>query len=301
MSTGIIHQRYFNKLIRTLVRPFRKVLPEGLYFSVNGTIKIDLGEGKSMFFHGNATSNLVRLLFWYGIKGFEYDEYKIFSQVIKSANVLFDIGANLGYYSIVAKKFNPQLQVVAFEPFPSVYNYLKINLRINNLDEELRAEQLALSSSSGTARFYVSKNERMDDIADQLVGDGSLSSNVNQNPNKISFDVKTETLDNYVLNNFKSSKLVDFIKIDTEATEHLVFQGAENILRTHRPIIMCEIIKNQTEQELHTIFNRHKYLYYRILSNGLRRMDRFVIENPKDDYFLVPEEKTDLVKKYIVK
>ena len=131
MSTGIIHRKYFNKVIRTVVRPFRKMLPERLYFAINGTIDIDLGEGKSMLLHGNPTSNLVRLLFWYGVHGFEYYEYKIFSQIIQSANFMFDIGANLGYYSIVAKKFNPKLEVVAFEPFASVYNYLNINLRLS--------------------------------------------------------------------------------------------------------------------------------------------------------------------------
>ncbi len=157
---------------------------------------------------------------------------------------------------------------------------------------------LALSNKNGTAKFYAYKNLKMKEFVDQLVGDGSLSSTINKSTSISTFEVKTDTLDNYVSCANLNQK-IDLIKIDTEATEHLVFQGAENILTTHRPIIMCEIIKYQTEKELNKIFSSHQYEYYRIFQNGLEKTDHFIIDEAKEDYYLVPAEKRNLINDLI--
>ena len=91
-------------------------------------------------------------------------------------------------------------------------------------------EQLALSNVNGNASFYTRINPRMKSIADQLPEDSSLDSSIVQSA--IEVQVKLETLDNYVKQHLNENEKIDFIKIDTEATEHLVFQGAENVLKT---------------------------------------------------------------------
>lgn len=297
---SVIHNQVVNQSLRTLLRPFRNMIPDRFNFAINGTVTIDLGQNKSLIFIGNPTSNLVRVLFWKGIQGFEYDAYKVFIELVKECNLFFDIGANIGYYSLVAKAFNPNIQVTAFEPLPAANKYLLKNIAANNLTN-VKVELLALSNSKGKAKFYTYKNVKMGNITDQLVGDGSLNSAINKSASISEFEVNTDTLDNYVAARTDLMHKIDLIKIDTEATEHFVFQGAENVLHTHRPIIMCEIIKNQTEFELDKIFSSHGYIYYKILPSGINKIERFITEYPKDDYFLVPAEKQDSMKKYLAK
>ena len=103
---ALIHTQPINTIVRTLVKPFSKIISKKLYFAIDGTIDVKLTEGKRLAFTANPTSNLLRVLFWQGIEGFEYNEYKIFTELAKKSNCFFDIGANIGYYSIVAKLFN---------------------------------------------------------------------------------------------------------------------------------------------------------------------------------------------------
>ncbi len=82
-TMSFIHNPVINYSLRTLLHPFRKLIPEKFYFAINGTVKINLNEGKSLILSGNPTSNLIRILFWMGVRGFEYDEYKIFIRLVK--------------------------------------------------------------------------------------------------------------------------------------------------------------------------------------------------------------------------
>lgn len=296
---ALIHHPILNYSLRTLLYPFRRLIPENFYFAINGTIKIDLGKKKHLIFHGNPTSGLVRMLFWKGIKGFEYNAYKIFIELVKDSKLFFDIGANLGYYSLVAKKFNPRIKVIAFEPLPAAYKYFLKNIALNSYSD-IHVEMTALSNEKGTAQFYTYKNMKFGNLSDQLVGDGSLNASVNKSKSIAQYEVRTDILDNYIKQHLEPEQKIDLIKIDTEATEHLIFEGAENVLRSHRPIIMCEIIKNETENKLPPIFSRHSYDYYKVLPEGLMQVDKFIIDQGKDDYFLVPREKKYLVQKFFV-
>ncbi|MGE0567476.1 MAG: hypothetical protein AB7O73_05965, partial [Bacteroidia bacterium] len=68
---ALIHSKIPNLILRKLLVPFRSITPYRFQFAVNGTEKIKLTEGKSFLLHANPTSNLLRVLFWRGIKGFE--------------------------------------------------------------------------------------------------------------------------------------------------------------------------------------------------------------------------------------
>ncbi|MCC6691660.1 MAG: FkbM family methyltransferase [Bacteroidia bacterium] len=254
-----------------------------------------------MLVSGNPTSNLIRVLFWKGAKGFEYDELQVFKHLIKKSKIFFDIGSNIGYYAVAAKLFNPTVKVVAFEPLPAAYKYLKNNIALNNFNDVV-CEKIALSDNVGTAQFYVSYNKKMSNIIDQLPGDSSLDSTVSGSSAFSPIDVTTNTLDNYVSNIFPKNGQIDFIKIDTEATEHLVFQKSTSVLQFHRPVIMCEIIKGKTELQLDAIFSKFNYAYYRLLSDGmLTETTRFIVEQAKEDYFIIPVEKKELINDYLIK
>jgi hypothetical protein len=94
---------------------------------------------------------------------------------------------------------------------------------------------------------------------------------------------------------------IDLIKLDTEANEHRVLRGAENVLKSHRPIIQCEILKNQIEKEIDEILQPHHYKYFRAEERGLVSVKDFLNnKTPYQDYYLVPSEKMASVKEFIV-
>lgn len=293
-----IHKQPLNKIISKLISPFKKLVPEKYYFAIDGTHKIRLTEGKSMLFHANPTSNLLRVLFWKGIEGFEFKEYNIFVQLAKKSKVFFDIGANIGYYSIVAKKFNPEIIVHGFEPMPSANKYFNINKMLNNFND-IHIHSIALTDYKGEAVFHSNLNPRFPQIKDHLFGDNSLDEKATGNISRIKINVKTNTLDQFVEENLDKTLKIDLIKMDTESTEHLVLQGGKAILRNHRPIIMCEVIKGFHEHEIAFVLKEFDYDFFEVTNKGLVYVNTLYVEKGKNDYFFIPKEKVNLLAKTI--
>ena len=289
----LIHQPTINKTLKHLVSPFKKLIPKKFHFAIEGDVSVSLENKESFLITGNITSPITQTLVWGGLHAFENEEFPFFTKLISSCNLMLDIGSNIGYYTLLAKRYQPTIKVIAFEPMPSVFKYLNKNIQINHF-KDVFTEQLALSNVHGNASFYTRINPRMKSIADQLPGDSSLDSSIVQSA--IEVQVKLETLDNYVKQHLNENEKIDFIKIDTEATEHLVFQGAENVLKNHRPIIMCEVIKDKIQYELEAIFSKYDYNYMRISNKELVLYEHLVIEKPKEDYFFIPKEKMHVLQ-----
>jgi FkbM family methyltransferase len=295
---ALIHTQPINYLLRSILKPFSKFLPKKYYFAIDGRIKVKLTEGKQLIFEANPTSNLLRVLFWNGIKGFEFQEYEIFTNLIKDCKCFFDIGANIGYYSIVAKKFNSSISVHGFEPLPSARKYFEINAALNNIPD-IFINEIAISNKNGTATFHSNINPRFRNLKDHLFGDNSLDINSTGNFDRVKLDVKTQTLDSYVEQYLTKNEKIDLIKMDTEGTENLVLQGANIVLTDHRPIIMCEIIHGVIEKEVGEIMVKNNYSFLRIIENRLELTNKLIIDGAKENYFFVPAEKMNIMGNYL--
>ncbi|MDZ4665006.1 MAG: FkbM family methyltransferase [Bacteroidota bacterium] len=291
---SFIHNKGVNLFARTLLKPFAGIIPKKYHFAINGTITVDLGDDKKMLFHSNPTSNVFNMLFWGGIKGFEYNEFKVFTKLVSRSKLFLDIGANIGYYSCVAKKFNPNIVVYGFEPMPSASKYFKNNCIINDFDD-IKVHQTALTNFKGEATFHTNINPKFPNETDFLYGDNSLNSDATGIISRVELKVKTDTLDNFVADNLKSVQVIDLIKLDTEGTENLVLEGATHVLSKHRPIIMCEVIKGFIEKQMEVILNSNDYLFYAVNQNGLIKVNSLLVEKGKLDFFFVPKEKESLV------
>jgi FkbM family methyltransferase len=296
---SFIHKPLPNKIIRSILKPFSRFIPKKFQFAINGTISIELDETHRMLFHANPTSNVFNMLFWGGVKGFEYNEFKVFKHIVKSSKLFLDIGANIGYYSCVAKTYNRSIKVHGFEPMPSANKYFKNNCRINHF-EEIGVHETALTNFKGEATFYSNVNPKFPKETDFLYGDNSLNSAATGVISRIEIKVKTDTLDNFVKDHLAPDEKIDLIKLDTEGTENLVMEGAATVLKTHRPIIMCEVIKGFIERELETILSANSYLYFEVKDKGLKEVKKLEVPTGKLDYFFVPSEKVALITDLII-
>ena len=92
----------------------------------------------------------------------KYDRYEreFLSDQIKKNGVFFDIGSNVGVYSLFVGSKRPDVKVHSFEPISEVFNYLKFNIDINRLGVNISPNNIAISDASGQA-FFSTENESM--------------------------------------------------------------------------------------------------------------------------------------------
>jgi FkbM family methyltransferase len=157
----------------------------------------------------------------------------VWAELAKKSETIFDIGANTGIYSIMAKTYNPSANVFAFEPQPNVYLALLKNNAINKFD--IRCERIALSSKSGKASFY---NYGNNTFTERNTTAGSLNPNWRKKDQNI-IEVQTERISNFCKK--EKVKKIDLMKIDVETHEYEVLRGYGNLIHKHKPYIILEI------------------------------------------------------------
>lgn len=159
----------------------------------------------------------------------EYDELSSFLQTIKIDDVVYDVGANTGLYSLFAAENCQRGTVVAFEPYPPNVEVLRQDIVRNGLDN-IEIVEVGLSNSVGEAEF--------NQPGTKDVGYGSSSINTESRGSTVK--VQTTTGD-YLVNN-GVYPTPDIVKIDVEGAEPLVIEGMEKILsESNCRAVFCEI------------------------------------------------------------
>lgn len=146
----------------------------------------------------------------------------------KRGDVFYDIGANVGAYSLVAAKYlKGETTIYAFEPSFLNYAQLSKNIFINKCQESVIPLNIALSDKTAIGNFH----------HQNLVPGGALHSfgeAVDSNNNKFT-PVFTQPVLSYALDDFlKEFKipLPNHIKLDVDGIEILILKGAKEILRS---------------------------------------------------------------------
>jgi FkbM family methyltransferase len=157
--------------------------------------------------------------------------------ILRTANnpVLFDVGANVGAYSLIAALIS-NLTVYAFEPYPEVCEVLKKNIRLNDLQDQVKVFEIGMYERRAIKKLKCCKGSHS--------GLSCIGSNFQL---KIPYDekeIETDTIDNVVER--ESIKKVDFIKIDTEGCGYFVLKGAEKTIKKYHPIILAECVQRRT-------------------------------------------------------
>lgn len=210
--------------IQNLYRKFIKKMSQGHGFGKNpiikkflknieGNLKTEFAEiqGSKMFLDPGDSLNLSIN----GVYG-ELDT-KIVREQIKEGDIVIDVGANIGYYTLIfAQLVGKSGKVFAFEPEPKNFEILKKNIEINNYDNVI-VEQKIVSEKCGKMKLYVSNSDIVGHRIQQM---GNLENFV---------EVESVTLDDY-MKKLNLDEKVNFIKIDVEGAEPNVLEGSKEIL-----------------------------------------------------------------------
>ena len=154
-----------------------------------------------------------------------YDRFEIecLKQNIKNGDIVVDLGANIGYYTLtLAQLVGKSGHVYAFEPDPSNFEILSKNVKENKHDN-VTLVQKAISDKNGKVKLYVSKRN----LASHRIFDAE--------DKRESIEVDVTTLDEYFQ---KSKKLVKFIKMDVEGAEGATILGASKIIEDSKNLVI---------------------------------------------------------------
>jgi FkbM family methyltransferase len=133
-------------------------------------------------------------------------------KVIKPGNTVVDVGAHIGYFTLLfAKLVGDNGKVYAFEPNPDNFGLLRKNIEVNGYNNVV-LEQKAVNSMNGYCKLYFDKI-----FVDENIESTDIT------------DVECIRLDDFLKNTN-----VDFIKIDVEGSEYDVLKGMEHILENNK-------------------------------------------------------------------
>jgi FkbM family methyltransferase len=153
--------------------------------------------------------------------------FQLSLSLLRRGSVVLDIGANIGRWTLSAARRVGPRHVHAFEPVPQLYEALVQHVELNQLSE-VQCHQVALGDRRDTTTFFVATHGNSG-------GSGLASRPGVEEP----VQVTMATLDHY--REKEDLARVDFMKVDVEGAETLVFSGGHCLLRAaNAPAIMFE-------------------------------------------------------------
>ncbi len=226
-----------------------------LHFKGIINVKVDENRSFKMVHHGFWVENEI---FWSGLNGnWERDSLALWMKLCVHADVIFDIGANTGIYSLLAKTIKPTSKVYAFEPVERVFSKLEQNITLNKFD--IVPVQKAASDADGTAIIRDMNTEHTYSVTVNAIkeeGDGRDVETV----------IQIIKLDSFIREN--NITKVDLLKIDVETHEPEVMEGFKEFLFRFRPAILIEILNIEVGDRINKVMEGSGYWYYNINEQG---------------------------------
>lgn len=159
---------------------------------------------------------------------------KVLRQELKKGMVVIDVGANLGYYTLLeASIVGNEGQVYAFEPFRKNFDMLTKNIKVNGY-KNVKAYCKAVSTKSGTSKIALTDASNWGSMLD--ISDEIISKYMKQKMHKLVREVTkvdTVSLDEFL--NKEGVNQVNFIRMDIEGYEVEAIKGMINTLKNTLP------------------------------------------------------------------
>jgi FkbM family methyltransferase len=157
----------------------------------------------------------------------------------KQGDIVIDIGANIGRYTLIAsKRVGTNGKVVAIEAHPGNFEMLNRNIKLNRLTNIISLNH-AVYSKETKVKLYVPGEESGNTIYNTLISDRAT------NEEKF-VEVNANTLDYLLQSKGIKQEEVNWIKIDVEGAEFEVLKGAANILSKSKDIALLIEVHNLT-------------------------------------------------------
>lgn len=194
---------------------------------------------------------------------------------INNEFIFWDVGANIGLYSIYAAlKFDKKIKIIAFEPSSSNIRILTRNISINNFSEIINVNQIALTDKKNV---FLNMNEP------EFI-EGSSLNTFGENFNyegkefrsKQKYKIFGTTLDSMI--DEKILMVPDYIKIDVDGIEHLILRGGDKLFFSEKiKSVLIEINENFENQKnsILSFMQNHNFKFIKKENNPKNLADSF--------------------------
>ena len=215
----------YNKTVSSMIRagfgriPFIRTVYRLVHDKLVSNLKKDYAiiDGQKMFLDKKDSLDL-------SISGVhEPIETDVVKKEIKPGYVIIDIGANIGYYTLIFSRLaGPKGKIYAFEPETSNFDILQKNIKTNSCENVLTINN-AVSDKNQKLKFFISNDDcGKHSLVDSKEAQGFV-------------EVDAVTLDDF----FRSNPIKpDFVKIDIEGAEFSALKGMRSIIGKEGPLKM---------------------------------------------------------------
>ncbi|MBM3712652.1 MAG: FkbM family methyltransferase [Actinobacteria bacterium] len=154
--------------------------------------------------------------------------FSFLKEIIPEKSTFIDVGANVGYFTESVLEHFQDIKGILFEPTKDCYQTLKEKFKNNKNIEIVNS---AVDSNVGVRKFYITKDSAQNSLL-QLKSYGK---------EVVESEVITTSLDNHC-SNLKSTEKIFLIKIDSQGNDLNILEGALEIIKKYKPIIITEFI-----------------------------------------------------------
>jgi FkbM family methyltransferase len=170
------------------------------------------------------------------VEALNFNSYEPFeTSVIRSLapniDTMLDIGANIGWYSLLVASVNKNAAIHAFEPIPGTFRRLSDNCLLNRANS-ISCHNFGFSSKPGSFPFY---------FYPEGSGNASICNLAGRADAQV-IDCELRTLSSFCLD-LPPAASVDFIKCDVEGNELFVFQSSSPVLQKYKPVLLVELLR----------------------------------------------------------
>ena len=207
----------------------------------------------------NPTEHIQQQLFWYGY--YEKELGDLLKKIVKPGDVVLDLGANIGYFSLLVANNSPSVKVISFEPVASLFQNMNDNISLNNIKNILTVNA-AVGEITEEKELFVSAPDNL----------GMSSFHQPENHSGKKERVKVVAIDDWV----KTSGLskIDIIKLDIEGSELGALKGMKEVLQKQKPILIVEVnpetlsMFNLKPTDIYNYLGQLNFEGFLILENG---------------------------------
>ena len=188
---------------------------------------------------------------WMAMGMYEPHVAALIHNELEAGDVFYDIGANAGYFTLVAARaVGPEGKVIAFDPNPLNVQTVNEQIRLNDLQTICTVEPLAVSDKSGSFHFVVTAvnaNAHLQEVGAPHVGDeGQI------------IEVRSVTLDEFV----GDHPFPVLIKMDVEGAEVAVLRGSQKLLSgPNAPRFLVSTHSDELDRESKEILRQNGYTF----------------------------------------
>lgn len=269
---------FINLVIRRLLKQGFHTFQKGIYrWPVNGNVKVEC-EQSYFFLKTHEDESIANSWYYFGSS----EEQRILNIFIKNssqrASCLFDVGANIGYYSLLMACSDPRNKIFAFEPHPSNFKRLNENITLNNR-YQIHPLNVALGKENEEIRFYAPHGKI-----------SVVASFVQEQTEHFESEVTETLIHQSTLDQMieRLKVIPEFVKIDVELFEREVLIGGIELFTRHTPVILIEVHNIQLKleslklsrekfesynEDIESILTSYDYTFYGLYTMGIYRLE----------------------------